>query len=59
MRLIQASGRLLRTEKDSGSITILDERLLKKFYGKGIVNSLPPYKVETFIPTAAVPAKEI
>lgn len=58
MRLIQASGRLLRTESDSGTITILDERLLKKFYGKGIINSLPPYKVETFT-RAVMPAEEI
>lgn len=48
MRLIQASGRLLRTETDSGTITILDERLLKKFYGRGILDSLPGYRVETF-----------
>jgi len=49
MRLIQASGRLLRTEGDTGTITILDQRLLNKFYGKGIVNSLPPYRLETFV----------
>ncbi len=48
MKLIQASGRLLRTEKDSGVITILDDRLLNKFYGKGIINSLPPYRLDTF-----------
>lgn len=48
MKLIQASGRLLRTEKDSGTVTILDDRLLNKFYGKGIIDSLPPYRVETF-----------
>ncbi len=48
MRLIQASGRLLRTESDAGRITILDERLLKKHYGRGIIGSLPPYRLETF-----------
>jgi ATP-dependent DNA helicase DinG len=48
MKLIQASGRLLRRESDTGTITILDERLLKKFYGKGILNSLPPYRLEIF-----------
>lgn len=48
MKLIQASGRLLRTENDSGTVTILDDRLLNKFYGKGIIDSLPPYRVETF-----------
>ncbi len=48
MRLIQASGRLLRTESDGGTITILDERLLQKRYGKDIINSLPAYRQETF-----------
>ena len=52
MKLIQASGRLLRTENDAGRITILDERLLKKHYGKGILNSLPPYRQETLQPGA-------
>jgi len=50
MRLIQASGRLLRTQHDAGRITILDERLRKKFYGKGIIASMPPYRQETFQP---------
>ncbi len=49
MRLIQASGRLLRTESDAGRITILDERLLKKHYGKGIIGSLPPYRQEILL----------
>ncbi len=44
MRLLQACGRLLRTETDSGKITILDKRLLTKRYGKAILESLPPYK---------------
>ena len=48
MKLIQACGRLLRTETDTGNITILDERLMTKFYGKGIVQSLPGFRVETF-----------
>ena len=50
MRLIQASGRLLRTQHDAGRITILDERLRKKYYGKGIIASMPPYRQETFQP---------
>lgn len=56
MKLIQASGRLLRTENDSGRITILDERLLKKPYGRGIISSLPPYRLETFSPETSLPA---
>ena len=48
LRLIQASGRLLRQESDTGTITILDERLVTKFYGKSILDSLPPYEREFF-----------
>ncbi len=44
MRLVQACGRLLRTESDVGKISILDKRLLTKRYGRVILDSLPPYK---------------
>lgn len=44
-KLIQACGRLLRNEKDSGQITILDRRLVTKRYGKSLLDSLPPYKL--------------
>ncbi|OZG73495.1 ATP-dependent DNA helicase DinG [Hahella sp. CCB-MM4] len=43
-RLMQACGRLLRSEKDSGEISILDRRLWYKSYGKTIMNALPPYR---------------
>lgn len=43
-RLVQASGRLLRTETDSGRITLLDRRLLTRRYGSAILDSLPPFK---------------
>ena len=46
LRLIQASGRLLRRESDSGTVTILDERLLTRSYGRAILDSLPPYRRE-------------
>jgi ATP-dependent DNA helicase DinG len=46
LRLVQASGRLLRTEDDSGCVTILDRRLLTKRYGKAILNALPPFRRE-------------
>ena len=45
-RLVQASGRLLRSESDSGRITLFDERLFTKRYGKQILASLPPYRQE-------------
>lgn len=47
-KLVQASGRLLRNESDKGQITIFDERLIVKRYGKQILESLPPYKQEIF-----------
>jgi len=45
IRLIQACGRLLRKETDSGRITILDRRLLTKAYGKQLLQHLPNYRV--------------
>lgn len=42
-RLIQACGRLLRTESDKGKISILDRRLISKRYGAAILNALPPF----------------
>lgn len=45
-RLIQACGRLLRTETDTGKISILDKRLVSKRYGSAIIKSLPPFKVD-------------
>ncbi|PVZ68951.1 ATP-dependent DNA helicase DinG [Pelagibaculum spongiae] len=44
VKLIQASGRLLRSEEDTGRITMLDRRLTSKAYGKQLLNSLPPFK---------------
>ena len=46
LRLIQACGRLLRNEQDSGRVTILDRRLVTKFYGKQLLDSLPPFRRE-------------
>jgi ATP-dependent DNA helicase DinG len=45
IRLIQACGRLLRKETDSGRISILDRRLLTKGYGKQLLAHLPDYRV--------------
>lgn len=37
----QGVGRLIRSKEDSGNIIILDSRILKKYYGKVFLNSLP------------------
>ena len=44
LRLIQACGRLLRTEADRGTITLLDRRVVTQRYGKAILNALPPFR---------------
>ena len=48
-KLVQASGRLIRNEYDKGRITLFDERIVNKRYGKMILNSLPPYRKEIFL----------
>ena len=48
MKLVQASGRLLRSESDRGTISILDDRLLNRRYGASILDALPRYRREIF-----------
>jgi ATP-dependent DNA helicase DinG len=43
LKLVQACGRLLRTETDTGRISVLDRRIISKRYGKAILNALPPF----------------
>lgn len=45
MRLVQATGRLLRSENDKGIISILDNRLITRGYGSQLISALPPYKI--------------
>jgi len=44
LRLIQACGRLLRTESDTGTVSILDKRLITKRYGAQLIDALPPFR---------------
>jgi ATP-dependent DNA helicase DinG len=46
LRLVQASGRLLRTEEDTGRVTLMDRRILTRRYGRAILESLPPFRRE-------------
>jgi ATP-dependent DNA helicase DinG len=46
LRLVQASGRLLRTEQDAGRVTLMDRRILTRRYGRAILDSLPPFRRE-------------
>ncbi|MDP5069541.1 MAG: ATP-dependent DNA helicase DinG [Congregibacter sp.] len=43
LKLVQASGRLLRTEDDIGRVTLMDRRVLTRRYGRAILDSLPPF----------------
>ena len=45
LKLIQACGRLIRSEQDSGKITIFDRRLVTKNYGQQLLKALPGYKI--------------
>lgn len=46
LRLVQACGRLIRHEQDWGRITLLDRRILTRRYGRDLLASLPPYRLE-------------
>ncbi len=46
LRMVQACGRLLRTESDTGIISILDRRLVTQRYGQLLLNALPPFRRE-------------
>jgi ATP-dependent DNA helicase DinG len=44
LRLVQACGRLLRTESDEGQVTIADRRLVSRRYGRALLDALPPFR---------------
>ena len=44
LKLIQAVGRLIRTEQDYGRVTILDNRVKTQRYGQQLLACLPPFK---------------
>jgi len=46
LRLVQACGRLLRTEEDSGRVTLCDRRLVSRRYGQALLDSLPAFRRE-------------
>jgi ATP-dependent DNA helicase DinG len=54
IKLVQACGRLIRKEDDSGRITLLDKRIITKRYGQQILNALPPFKQHLNVEIAQV-----
>jgi ATP-dependent DNA helicase DinG len=43
--LKQGMGRLIRARSDRGVLALLDNRILRKQYGRIFLESLPPYPV--------------
>jgi ATP-dependent DNA helicase DinG len=43
IKLIQAVGRLIRSEQDYGQVTICDNRIVLKSYGNFLLNALPKF----------------
>ena len=41
IKLRQGFGRLIRSKQDTGIVAVLDDRILKKSYGKTFLESLP------------------
>lgn len=46
IRLKQGFGRLIRSRMDRGAVVILDSRIVKRSYGRYLLESLPPARVE-------------
>lgn len=46
VRLVQAAGRLIRKEDDTGVISILDKRIVSSRYGRLLLDALPPFRRE-------------
>ena len=43
LKFRQGTGRLIRSNTDSGMIVVLDSRIVTKRYGRSFINSIPPY----------------
>ena len=61
IKLVQTIGRLVRRSTDLGLITILDNRLLYKPYGRQLLDDIPPFKKGAYRPglarTFALPSR--
>jgi len=51
LKLVQACGRLIRSESDYGTISMLDKRIVTQRYGRALIESLPPFRLD--LPTSA------
>ncbi len=46
LKFRQGFGRLIRSQRDSGTVVVLDPRVVSKPYGKQFLGSLPPCPIE-------------
>ncbi len=46
LKLVQACGRLIRHERDYGTVTMLDKRIVTQRYGRALIDSLPPFRLD-------------
>ena len=46
LKLVQACGRLIRNERDYGTVTMLDKRIVTQRYGRALIESLPPFRLD-------------
>jgi ATP-dependent DNA helicase DinG len=53
MKLLQWTGRAIRTETDCAEIVVFDERLASTRYGRTILQGLPPYPLKRESPPVA------
>lgn len=44
-KLEQRAGRLIRTETDTGTVSVLDRRLWQTAYGKTMLRGMPPFRL--------------
>jgi ATP-dependent DNA helicase DinG len=47
IKLLQWTGRAIRTEEDQARVVCYDKRLTQTAYGKRMLSGLPPYRMET------------
>ncbi len=57
LKFKQGFGRLIRTKNDIGTVTVLDKRILEKYYGKDFILAVPAGVRFKPLPVAAIAAE--
>jgi ATP-dependent DNA helicase DinG len=58
LKFRQGVGRLIRMKTDTGMVTVLDSRILSKWYGKLFIQSIPKCPMEVLSAREAATALE-